>query len=122
MLMPGDSVFDPELEPKQQACATEATHRFTLKGISALLRLQLFDGHIPRAEQAFMFTYRGGSADNPDNRSIRRTRKVPFRPLVRDSLGARRGAGGPRLRIWARMRSISFSIIHQLSQTLNQAS
>lgn len=43
-LLPGDKVFIPELRPKEEACETEARHRFIRRGEPAKLRLRLVRG------------------------------------------------------------------------------
>jgi len=59
MLVAGDRVFVPEKSARREACATEARHRFKKKGIPAVLRLQLFDGHEARAKQSFVIVVDG---------------------------------------------------------------
>lgn len=50
VLLPGDSVFIPDIEPKAVSCATKARHVFRLKGIPAKLVFQLLDeSGAPRA-------------------------------------------------------------------------
>ena len=59
MVVAGDVVFVPELKPRQQSCSTAARHRFKKKGIPAVLRLQVFDGQEPRADQDFTISVDG---------------------------------------------------------------
>jgi Putative peptidoglycan binding domain/LysM domain len=53
ILKEGDVVVIPEKRTRSVARATDASHRFVLKGVPATLRLQLFDGTTPRASQSF---------------------------------------------------------------------
>jgi len=53
ILLPGDQVFIPERVPKTETRATGQMHRFRLKGVPALCRLQLFEGEEPRANQRY---------------------------------------------------------------------
>lgn len=43
VLKPGDEVFVPEKEEKQESCPCEKRHRFRKKGVPAILRLRLME-------------------------------------------------------------------------------
>lgn len=58
-LMPGDVVVIPDKKQRTEKRAAGATHTFRRKGIPALFRLQVFDMHIPRANQAYVLTIDG---------------------------------------------------------------
>lgn len=58
-LLPGDTVVIPDKKLRSEKRATGATHTFRRKGIPALLRLQVFDMHIPRANQPYVLTIDG---------------------------------------------------------------
>ena len=49
VLYPGDSVFVPELRPKEASCGTDQRHTFRKKGVPAKLKLRLMDDDQPRA-------------------------------------------------------------------------
>jgi hypothetical protein len=53
VLLPGDQVFVPELEPKEESCATEQTHKFVRKGEPSKIKLVLMSGGQPRKEQEY---------------------------------------------------------------------
>jgi len=53
ILQPGDEIFIPEKEVKQEDCATEQKHRFLKKGIPAMLCLRLLDNDEPRADESY---------------------------------------------------------------------
>lgn len=59
ILYPGDVVFVPEKEEKQESCATEQRHRFRKKGTSAMLRIQLLDDDEPRADESYVLEIDG---------------------------------------------------------------
>lgn len=59
VLFPGDRIVIPDLRPKSVGKSTERRHRFRRKGVPAQLRLQLFAGEAPRANQAFRCTVAG---------------------------------------------------------------
>lgn len=59
ILMPGDVVVIPDRRDKEVPAATEQRHRFRLKGIPHVFRLQLFDDDEPRANQSYKLTVRG---------------------------------------------------------------
>lgn len=49
VLLPGDSVFVPPIEPKQIHAATDSLHRFVLKGIPIDFELKILNANKPRA-------------------------------------------------------------------------
>src|SRR5258705_9570967 len=53
ILAPGDIVFIPDKKLKDERRPTGKMHRFQLKNVPAKLRLQLFEGEVPRANQAY---------------------------------------------------------------------
>jgi hypothetical protein len=53
ILAPGDIVFIPDKKLKDERRPTGKMHRFQLKSVPAKLRLQLFEGEVPRANQAY---------------------------------------------------------------------
>jgi hypothetical protein len=56
VLMPGDSVFVPEIKPPEHACATDARHKFILKRSKARVRLVLKDRDGPMAQRPYTLT------------------------------------------------------------------
>jgi hypothetical protein len=58
-LLSSDVVHVPEKRVKTETRSTGAAHRFRLKGIPAMFRLQLFRGHEPRAGESFTLTVDG---------------------------------------------------------------
>lgn len=58
-LVPGDVVHVPDPRPKAEPRSTGAAHRFRLKGIPALFRVQLFHDTVPRAGEPFRLTVDG---------------------------------------------------------------
>jgi len=59
ILKPGDVVFVPEKEEKEESGATEQRHRFRKKGVPAKLRLQLKTGDKPRADESYILDIDG---------------------------------------------------------------
>jgi N-acetylmuramoyl-L-alanine amidase len=53
VLLPGDVVVIPDKRPRMEKRPTGAKHVFRRKGIPALFRLQVYDMHIPRANQHY---------------------------------------------------------------------
>src|SRR5437867_11905630 len=43
VIFPGDRIFIPDLDLRDEACATERRHKFEMKADKALLRLHLTD-------------------------------------------------------------------------------
>ena len=58
-LVPGDSVYIPDLREKEVERKTGRTWRFRRKGIPAQVRLQLFNGEAPRANEEYEFEVEG---------------------------------------------------------------
>ncbi len=48
VLFPGDEIFIPEIEPREESCATEQLHKFVLKIEKVKLRLRLLEEDKPR--------------------------------------------------------------------------
>ena len=62
VLMTGDVVHIPDLTIRQEAGATEATHKFVLKGVPEVLRIKLMDPkHNPRPNLDYVITIEGNS-------------------------------------------------------------
>jgi Putative peptidoglycan binding domain len=59
VLAPGDALFLPELREAEFACATNARHRFKLKGIPARFQLQLMERGRPRSGEPFVLDVDG---------------------------------------------------------------
>jgi putative peptidoglycan binding protein len=59
VLMPGDTVVIPDKRPRVEKRATGARHSFRRKGVPAFFRLQVYDMHIPRANQPYELTVDG---------------------------------------------------------------
>ncbi len=59
VLSPGDVVFVPDKEEKEESGATEQRHRFRKKGVPAKLRLRLLDEDKPRANEAYVLEIDG---------------------------------------------------------------
>ena len=59
VLLPGDSVFIPEIKPPEHSCATDARHKFVLKRSKTRLRLVLKDADGPMATRPYTLTVDG---------------------------------------------------------------
>jgi len=59
VLYPGDVVFVPDKEKKEESGATEQRHRFRKKATPAKLRLELKHGEKPRANEPYTFEIDG---------------------------------------------------------------
>jgi len=59
ILYPGDMVFVPDKEEKEESGATEQRHRFRKKGVPAKIRLKVLDENQPRANQSYTFEVDG---------------------------------------------------------------
>jgi hypothetical protein len=53
VLLPGDTVFIPKIRPRVESAGTDARHRFTRRGVPAMLRLQIQKLGIPRANETY---------------------------------------------------------------------
>ncbi len=58
-LMPGDSVFIPDIRYKEVERKTNQVHRFHKKGIPARFRLQIFDGYEYRIDEPYSLEIEG---------------------------------------------------------------
>jgi hypothetical protein len=58
-LLAGDVVHLPEIRQKTETRAAGAAHRFRLKGIPAMFRIQIFQADEPRAGESFTLTVDG---------------------------------------------------------------
>jgi N-acetylmuramoyl-L-alanine amidase len=71
VLYPGDVLFIPEKEEKQESGATEQRHRFRLKGVPAMLRIRLMDNDEPRGDESYTLEIDGellsGTTDDDGN-------------------------------------------------------
>lgn len=59
ILYPGDSIFIPEKEEKQEIGSTKQKHRFRKKGVPAKLRLRLMRNNRPRANEFYVLEVDG---------------------------------------------------------------
>jgi hypothetical protein len=59
VLLEGDQVFIPELEAKEESCATEKSHKFVRKGEPSKIKLVLYSGGEPRKEQDYVLQIEG---------------------------------------------------------------
>jgi hypothetical protein len=59
VLYPGDIVFIPDKEEKQESAATEQRHRFRKNGVPAWLRLRLLNYGEPRANESYILDIDG---------------------------------------------------------------
>jgi N-acetylmuramoyl-L-alanine amidase len=59
ILLPGDAVTIPPIEPRTESGATEQRHRFRRRGEPAVLRLTLLDNGEPRANAEYVLTIDG---------------------------------------------------------------
>ena len=59
ILYPGDTVYIPDKEVKWEPRPTDAKHEFKKLGVPAMLRLQVFDGEKPRANQSYILVIDG---------------------------------------------------------------
>lgn len=53
VLMPGDRVYIPEKQVREQTAATDKRHRFVRKGVPSVLCLRILDGRQPRAHEDY---------------------------------------------------------------------
>lgn len=58
-LLPGDEVYVPDKEQKQENGATERKHRFRLKGVPSKLMLRLMDDDEPRSNVKYILEIEG---------------------------------------------------------------
>jgi N-acetylmuramoyl-L-alanine amidase len=59
VLAPGDVVFVPDKEEKEESCATGQRHTFRKKGVPAKLRLRLVEDDKPRANEPYILEIDG---------------------------------------------------------------
>lgn len=59
VLMPGDQLVIPDKRPSTAELATDQRHRFRLKDVPHVFRLQLFDDELPRERQNYDLTVKG---------------------------------------------------------------
>jgi hypothetical protein len=59
VLLAGDQVFIPALEPKEETCATEKSHKFVRKGEPSKIKLVLISGGEPRKDQDYVLDIDG---------------------------------------------------------------
>lgn len=59
ILYPGDVLFIPDKEEKEESAPTEQRHRFKVKGVPAMLRLQFKHGDKPRANEPYTLQIEG---------------------------------------------------------------
>jgi hypothetical protein len=59
VLYPGDEVFIPDKEEKQESCSCEKKHRFRRKGIPTKLRMQILKNGKPRANASYILDIDG---------------------------------------------------------------
>jgi N-acetylmuramoyl-L-alanine amidase len=59
VLLPGDQVEVPELEPKQESGESEMRHRFVRRGEPSMLRLRLMRNDEARANQPYVLEFDG---------------------------------------------------------------
>ncbi len=61
ILMPGDRLFVPPIEPKTVSVATGSLHRFTVQRPRARLKVQIVDLGKPRANEPFLLVVDGST-------------------------------------------------------------
>lgn len=59
VIAPGDEVFIPPKQKKEESRATEAKHTFKRKGVPAMLRIQLLELDEPRANEPYILEIDG---------------------------------------------------------------
>jgi Putative peptidoglycan binding domain len=59
ILFAGDVVVVPDKILREECCATDASHKFVMKGVPAVFRLQVFDGTTPCASRKFRLVIDG---------------------------------------------------------------
>ena len=68
VLYPGDVLFVPELQPKEEAGATEQRHRFRRRGVPEKLRIRLLDENDePRSGLPYVLEIDGGLFEGTTN-------------------------------------------------------
>jgi len=78
VLMPGDIVHLPDLTVKQVPGATEARHKFMLKGVPEKLRIKLLDyNHKPRPNLDYIITIEGNSRRGKTDASGKLNESIP---------------------------------------------
>jgi N-acetylmuramoyl-L-alanine amidase len=80
VLLPGDRVFVPDLEIREESGQTEQRHKFRVKGTRVMLDLVLKDQDKPRADEHYTLTLDDGttfSGTTDGNGGIRR--RIPVR-------------------------------------------
>lgn len=59
ILLPGDRVHVPPIQPGEASCVTDKRHRFVRRGLPCILRVRIWGGHLPRANEHFILTVDG---------------------------------------------------------------
>ena len=77
ILAPGDLVFIPDKRLKDERRPTGQMHRFQLKSVPAKLRIQLFEGEEPRANQAYELTVNDRKLTGKTNANGVLTQSIP---------------------------------------------
>lgn len=61
ILMPGDEVFIPDKEERNENCPTEQKHRFRLKEVPVNMRIRLLYEDVPLANESYILNVNGDS-------------------------------------------------------------
>lgn len=77
ILYPGDIVFVPDKEEKEESGATEQRHRFRKKGVPAKLHLQLLEDDEPRANESYTLIIDGNLLSGTTDSDGRLEQTVP---------------------------------------------
>ena len=77
VLYPGDIVFVPDKEEKEESGATEQRHRFRKKGVPAKLHLQLLEDDEPRANESYTLIVDGNLLSGTTDADGRLEQTVP---------------------------------------------
>jgi len=77
IIYPGDVIFIPDKEEKEESATTEQRHRFRVKGVPAILRLQFKNGDKPRANEPYTLEIDGNLFSGRTDKEGRISHPIP---------------------------------------------
>ncbi len=85
VLLPGDLVDIPDAGEKSEQCATTKHHRFVLKPLAAMYRVQIFRAERPFAERKYVLTVDNRVVSDPEAKTD--AKGVVCHPIPVDAVG-----------------------------------